>query len=203
MSFSQREIPGIVSRAEHRTTLQVNVLRSLRLGVEWNPGASELHPLLNWRIMGETERRPAWQLSVSTDRIGTPDGTAYSTVVTKNLLPHSSRSLSPYVGLAYGTHEGKLRTVGGVSFGISPKRWSGLLIYDGIFVHPTVMFSHGPHAFTLLYVKAPTSPEDAGRRADRRWGIAYSVVFGGKKAGSEAARDREHGHEADHEHDQR
>ena len=48
----------------------------LQAGVEYNPLADDVGPLLNLRAVEETERRPALILGTSSDRIGTEGGQA-------------------------------------------------------------------------------------------------------------------------------
>lgn len=177
------------------------MLPSLRLGVEWNPGADEIAPLMNWRAVSETVRRPALMFSTSTDRIGTPDGQSYTATLSKNLVPHGPRPIAPYVGVAWSEHEERLKVLGGILFGINEK-WSSLLIWDSENLHPTLTYSTGAHAFTFLVTTGVRAERNAlGEKVPGdgvALGLAWSVVFGGRRAHSP---DDGHGHGADDGHD--
>jgi hypothetical protein len=141
------------------------VIPRLSLGIEYNPKADEVGPLLNAVFLSETETRPAVLFGVSSDRIGTPDGTAYFATVSKNLEPQLDIPISPYLGVAYGTYEDELRAIGGahIRFGAG---LASTLIYDGKAFHPTLEYRFlERHVLTLLWVDT------------RNLGIAYSIAF--------------------------
>jgi hypothetical protein len=140
------------------------VIPRLSLGIEYNPHADEVGPLVNVVALRETRTRPALMFGTSSDRIGTPDGQAYFGTLSKNLKEPTGLSLAPYVGLSYGTFEDKLRIIGGLWAGFG-KGFSTTLIWDGVNLHPTVDYSKGRHTLSLLWV----SLEDPG--------IAYSIAF--------------------------
>lgn len=68
------------------------------------------------------------------------------------------------LGAAYGTHEDKLRPIGGLNYGFT-EQVSALIIFDGVNVHPTVTWTGGRHAITVLVVEA------------KHLGLSYSVSF--------------------------
>lgn len=60
----------------------------LQVGLEYNPAAAEVHPIGTLFLSTETEVRPAVFLGLSTDRIGSPEGTStYYATVAKYLPP--------------------------------------------------------------------------------------------------------------------
>lgn len=71
-----------VERARWRSTLNYRILRTLQLGVEFNPGEEEVGPLVSWFLLTERHGVPAVFLGTSSDRIGSPAGeqSYYATV---------------------------------------------------------------------------------------------------------------------------
>ncbi len=146
-------------------TFTYRVIPRLSLGVEYNPKAGEIGPLLNFVAVNETKFRPAVLFGISSDRIGTPDGTAYFVTVSKNLEQQLRWPVSPYIGVAYGTYEDELDAIGGVHVGL----WAGFsstVLYDGTELHPTLAYRYlDRHVVTLLWV------------ATENLGLSYSVAF--------------------------
>lgn len=159
-----RAVDGQIDRAAFRSTLTYRVLDPLTLGIEYNPLASKVSPLANWRAVSETRHRPALMLGTSSDRIGTPHGQSYYLTVSKNLRPWTRLPIAPYVGASYGTYDDRLRPIAGANVAFSPAV-GALVIFDGVHVHPTVNWSHGRHVFSLLLVEG------------RNLGVGYSVSF--------------------------
>jgi hypothetical protein len=103
-------------------------------------------------------------LGTSSDRIGTPSGQSFYVTVSKNLKPQIKLPLAPYIGLAYGTHEDRLRIIGGLNIGFA-ERVSALIIFDGVHVHPLLSLSKSRHTFSFILVRG------------RDPGISYSISF--------------------------
>jgi len=137
---------------------------NLQAGVEYNPRAEDVRPLLNWRLLAEQGRRPAVILGTSSDRIGTPSGQAFYLTVSKDLKEWAGLPIAPYAGVAYGSYEHRTRAIGGLNVSF-PARLSALVLYDGVHVHPTLSFGHRQHIFSLLLVRA------------RDLGVSYSLRF--------------------------
>lgn len=136
------------------------------LGIEWNPEADSTSPLANVLAVSEGKHRPALMFGTSSDRIGTPEGQAYYATLSKDLSTVNGWPVSPYVGVAYGTYEDKLRAIGGVYLRIPKTGLASTLIYDGVNFHPTLEYRLGErHVFTLLWVDT------------QELGMAYSVAF--------------------------
>jgi hypothetical protein len=66
--------------------------------------------------------------------------------------------------VAYGTFEDRLRPVGGLNVFLNEK-FSLLVTYNGVNVHPLLTFSHNRHALSLVMVKG------------RDPGMSYSIAF--------------------------
>jgi hypothetical protein len=159
-----RLIANQIDRAKLRTTLTYRLHPTLSVGVEYNPLAGKVSPLANWLALSETKRRPALILGTSSDRIGTPSGQSFYATVSKNLHEAIRLPIAPYVGVAYGTYEERVRAIGGLNVYFTP-RWSGVAIFDGVHVHPTLNFSHGRHVASLILVRG------------RDPGVSYSISF--------------------------
>jgi hypothetical protein len=103
-------------------------------------------------------------LGTSSDRIGTPEGQSFYATVSKDLSPQIDLPVAPYVGVAYGTYEDKARVIAGANVAFT-RRLSSLLIFDGVYFHPTLSYFHGRHGISLLLVQG------------RDPGVSYSVRF--------------------------
>ena len=81
-----RVIEGIpVDRARIRFTVAYSVTERFTLGLEANPKDDDYGPIANYRLLDETEFRPAIVLGTSSDRIGTPSGRSYYAMAAKDL----------------------------------------------------------------------------------------------------------------------
>jgi hypothetical protein len=140
------------------------VLPTFSLGVEYNPLADDVRPLVNWIALKEKEKRPALMFGTSSDRIGTPRGQAYFATLSKNLKDLTGVPIAPYAGVSYGTFDDRLRAIGGLWAGFG-KGFSTTVIWDGEDLHPTVSYQAGQHVFTLLWVDLENV------------GLAYSLAF--------------------------
>jgi hypothetical protein len=159
-----RLLTNQIPRAAVRTTLTYRFHPRLQLGVEYNPRAGEFAPLANLLVMTETKRRPALMLGTSTDRIGTPSGQSFFATFSKNLRRETGLPIAPYVGATFGTYDHRVRPIGGLSISLN-KNFSILATYNGVNVHPLLIFSHERHAISLIMVKG------------RDPGMSYSVTF--------------------------
>ena len=57
----------------------------VHVGLEFNPKVGEVHPLLTIIPVTETQNRPAVIFGISSDRIGTPEGTSFYLTASKDL----------------------------------------------------------------------------------------------------------------------
>lgn len=138
-------IPGQIPRAQWRNTLMYRVDSDLQLGIEYNPLANDVGPLLNWRVMREEPGRPAIILGTSSDRIGTPFGRAYYVTVSKEIFS----GVGVYVGASYSEFEQRVLIPAGASFQFDDN-WSSLMVYDGVNFHPMVTYSWDRYSVTFL-----------------------------------------------------
>ncbi len=163
-----RALPGVVPRAQLRTTLTYRFHPRLTAGVEINPRADRAggraSPLLNVVAITETENRPALILGTSSDRIGTPDGQSFYATLSKNLKKVTGLPIAPYAGAAYSTHEHRWLPLGGLNAQFT-RNFSASVIFDGVRVHPLLNYTRGRHAFSFLLVFA------------NKPGVSYSVTF--------------------------
>jgi hypothetical protein len=163
-TFGIRLLSRQIPRAAVRTTLTYRFTSRLQLGIEYNPRAHEVAPLANFLVLTETRRRPALMLGTSTDRIGTPSGQSFFATVSKNLRRETGLPIAPYLGAAFGTYDHRLRPIGGLSILLS-RKFSILATYNGVNVHPVLIFTHERHALSLIMVKG------------RDPGMSYSITF--------------------------
>lgn len=140
-----------IPRATQRVTLTMRVHPRVQLGAEWNPEVDEVEPLLNAHVVTETRVRPALLVGTSSDRIGTPSGTAYYATLSKDLSPWLHWPVAPYAGISYGTYDDEARVVGGLSASLG-EWFSAMLIWDGVELHPTATAEFGRFAVTALWV---------------------------------------------------
>lgn len=142
-------ISSQIDRARWRNTLTFKFLPTFSAGIEYNPLAEKASPLANWVAVRETENRAALIIGTSSDRIGTPSGQSFYATASKDLQAQTNLPLAPYVGLAYGTYEERLRAIGGVNIRF-PLNFSALIIYDGVKVHPTASWAYRNFVFSFL-----------------------------------------------------
>jgi hypothetical protein len=153
-----------IPRASVRATLNYRIHPRLSLGVEYNPRAGDVTPLVNLIAVTETEKRPAVILTASSDRIGTPYGYSYSATLSKDLSRSLRLPVAPYFGVSHGTYEDKLRPIGGLNINFT--RWAtSTVMFDGRKVHPMLNFYRGRHGFTFLLAQGKNP------------GMTYSVSF--------------------------
>lgn len=148
-----RVIPGQIDRAKVRTTLMYRPHPQISLGVEYNPYAKEVRPLLTLIPIKETENRPAVIFGISSDRIGTPDGTSYYLTASKDLTNWTGLPIAPYGGIVYGTYEKKWRPIGGMNIRLHDKL-STLIMFDGVKVHPLLTYNfNDTHGLTFMLAR--------------------------------------------------
>ena len=159
-----RVIANQIDRAKWRHTLTYRFHPRLTAGIEYNPLAGKVSPVANFVAMTETHRRPALILGTSSDRIGTPSGQSYYATFSKSLKHQTGLPIAPYVGVAYGTFEDRLRPIGGLNISVKG-RWSSIILFDGVRVHPLVNYTRGRHVFSFLMERG------------RNPGASYSISF--------------------------
>lgn len=160
--LSLRYVDTALPRPRWRTTANFRVIPTLQLGVEYNPVAGEVGPLVTWFLLTETERRPALFLGTSSDRIGSPEGKQAYYVTAAKYLPLIRTS--PYVSLNYSEWDRGLN----VPFGVNVELGNGLSLqpmYDGHRTHLLGTFATERYSATLIWAWL------------ERAGVAVSVGF--------------------------
>lgn len=163
-TYGVRVVSNVIDRAKWRNTLTYRFHPRLTAGVEYNPLAGKVSPLANFVALTETHARPALILGTSSDRIGTPSGQSFYATLSKNLKHSTGLPIAPYVGVAYGTFEDRLRVIGGLNISLA-ERWSSTILFDGVRVHPTANYTRGRHQFGVIFERG------------RNPGASYSVSF--------------------------
>src|SRR3712207_9290304 len=87
-----------------------------------------------------------------------------SATFSKNLKRETGLPVAPYAGLAYGTHESRLRPVGGLNLDFG-KGFTSTVVFDGVRVHPLLNYTRSRHVFSLIMERG------------RNPGASYSVTF--------------------------
>jgi hypothetical protein len=151
MTFTVRVIPGILERARWRNNLAWAWKNNFTIGLEYNPLAQDVHPTANWRLLDETKTRPALMIGTSSDRIGTPHGTATYLTVAKSLKPQTGLPVAPYAGVSYSSYDDRFYFIGGASIQLSSKV-NLMAMYDGVSTHGALSYTTGRHTFSLLAV---------------------------------------------------
>lgn len=161
-SASLRWVDTELDRPRWRSTLSYRVHPRLQLGVELNPEADEIGPLVTWFLMTEGVRRPALFLGTSSDRIGSPAGTqSYFLTAAKR---HPTWPVSAYVSLNYSEWDDALNVPFGVEVELG-ERFSIRPMYDGDRTHLMLNVSGRRFAASLIWVWL------------ERVGIAFSTRF--------------------------
>lgn len=137
----------MIDRATHRTVLMHRLGRNFKAGVEWNAKADEIGFVANWRVLNETQARPAIIFGTSSDRIGTPSGQSYYVTVSKGF-----GRIAPYAGASYSGYEERVLVPFGVNVALA-KDFSAMLINDGVHTHLSATYAHRNAAVTLLFVE--------------------------------------------------
>jgi hypothetical protein len=159
-TYSVRLLANQIDRATWRNTLMYRINDDFQLGVEYNPLAGDLGPLANWRAVRETKTGPAVIVGTSSDRIGTPHGRSYYVTVSKEV----AHRLSLYCGASYSEFQKRILVPAGVTYRVDD-RWSVLVSFDGVAIHPMATYAWDRYSVTLLMVRA------------RDPGINFSVGF--------------------------
>lgn len=159
-----RVLSNQIDRATWRNTLFYRLSKDLQVGVEYNPLASDVRPMANWRWVRETRNRPSVIFGTSSDRIGTPEGQAYYVTFAKDLKPQTGLPVSPYIGLLYSEFDERFRFPMGASIRLG-KGFSLNPAFDGHAFHLLGSYSWDRYTVTGILVRG------------RDPGIAFTVGF--------------------------
>ena len=163
-TYGVRVISNQIDRAKWRNTLTYRLHPRLTAGVEYNPLAQKASPIANFVAITETHQRPALILGTSSDRIGTPSGQSFYATFSKSLKHSMGLPVAPYLGVAYGTHEGRARIIGGLNI-TADENWSSTILFDGVRVHPLLNYTRGRHQLGVIFERG------------RNPGLSYSISF--------------------------
>ncbi|HMV50537.1 MAG TPA: hypothetical protein PLD20_31550 [Blastocatellia bacterium] len=166
-TYGLRVIPGVVPRAQIRNTLTYRFHPRFTAGIEVNPrakGSAKVNPIANLLLLTETGKRPALIVGTSSDRIGTPDGQSFYATLSKNLKEATGLPIAPYAGVAYSMHDERFLPVAGLNVYFT-ERFSSLVIFDGVRVHPLLNYARGRHIFSFVLANS------------RHPGVSYSISF--------------------------
>ncbi|MDZ7268584.1 MAG: hypothetical protein ONB48_12675 [candidate division KSB1 bacterium] len=144
-----RYIDTELARPRWRFTGNCRVGRNLQIGIEVNPAAQELAPLLTWYWLTETHRRPALFVGTSSDRIGSPAGRQSYYLTAAKHLPRTPLAL--YASVTYSEWDRALTFPAGGSV-MLPFHFTLRPMYDGR--RPHLLLAHEHHRFhvAVLYV---------------------------------------------------
>ena len=161
-SASLRWVDVDLERPRWRSTLSYRVLEKLQLGVEMNPAADEIGPLVTWFLLTEGAGRPALFVGTSSDRIGSPEGEqSYFLTAAKR---HPRWPVSAYVSLNYSQWDDGFNVPFGAEIEIG-ERFSLRPMYDGQRTHLMFNYLGRRYGASLLWVWL------------ERFGVAFSTTF--------------------------
>jgi hypothetical protein len=163
-TYGVRVIANQIDRAKWRNTLTYRFHPRMTAGIEYNPLAKKVSPIANVVAITETHTRPALILGTSSDRIGTPSGQSFYATFSKSLKHQTGLPVAPYIGVAYGTYEDRVRIIGGLNITLSD-RWSSTILFDGVRIHPLLNYTYGRHQFGMILERG------------RNPGASYSISF--------------------------
>lgn len=144
-----RYVDTEVDRARWRTVLTHRLNSRVQLGVEWNASEREFNPVGSWVASVETDKTPLVLFGLSSDRIGSPEGTmAYFTTIAKTI---PGTDVAPYVGLSYSEWKRGLL----VPFGLNARltnEWSAMYLNDGRRSHAMATWSAAEWSVSALWI---------------------------------------------------
>jgi hypothetical protein len=147
-TFSGRFVDTELERPRWRSTLSYSVNPRLQVGIEYNPDAGELGPLLTWFLLTEADCRPALFLGTSSDRIGSPEGTqSYYLTAAKH---HPAWPVSAYASLSYSEWDGGLNFPFGAHVELG-RGFSLQPMYDGQRSHLLLNYSRERYGVSLIW----------------------------------------------------
>lgn len=137
-------------RPRWRFTASHRITPRLQVGIEANPGASEIGPIGNWVALTETAKQPMVSFGTSSDRIFSPEGNqSYYMTVAKS-IPGSS--VAPYVSLYYSEWEDRFIFPFGANIALS-EEWDFLPMHDGRNTHLLLTYKLPGANVTVMLVK--------------------------------------------------
>lgn len=148
-NVSLRFVDTELERPRWRSTLNYRVHPKLQLGLELNPEADEVGPLLTWFLLTESEKRPALFFGTSSDRIGSPAGEqSYFLTAAKR---HPGLPVSAYVSLNYSEWDDGFNFPFGVEVELG-EHFSVRPMYDGQRTHLMLNYQRQRYGASLIWV---------------------------------------------------
>ena len=138
-----------LTRPQWRLTANYSLHRQLQVGVEVNPRAAEIGPLVTLFLLTETEARPALFFGTSSDRIGSPAGEQSYFATVSKYVPLLRTSF--YGSLNYSQWDGKFNIPVGLGLELG-KGFSFRPMYDGDRGHLMLNYFATQYGISLLYV---------------------------------------------------
>lgn len=138
------------------------MLPALQVGIEYNPAAGEVGPIVTWFLLTEQHARPAVFLGTSSDRIGSPEG-EQSYYLTAAKSTHYA-PVSVYASLNYSEWDDAFN----LPFGAHLDLGRGITVqpmYDGNRTHMLGTWAADRFSVTLIWAWL------------ERFGVAASVGF--------------------------
>ena len=147
-TFSGRFVDTNLDRPRWRFTANYRLHQRLQIGAEFNLKAEEVGPLLTLFLLTETEKRPAFFLGTSSDRIGSPRGEqAYYGTFSK-YLPFLHTSF--YGSINYSEWDEAVNFPFGVAIEFG-KGFSFRPMYDGARSHLLLNYFASNYGVSLIY----------------------------------------------------
>lgn len=147
--ISARYVDTDLERPRWRLTLNYRLHQRAQVGVEYNPAADEVGPLLNLFLLTETDNQPALFLGTSSDRIGSPPGTQSYYLTIAKLLPRVP--ISVYASLNYSEWDEEMNFPFGANLELG-KGFSMRPMYDGQRSHLLLNYFTHQYGISLMYV---------------------------------------------------
>jgi hypothetical protein len=147
--FSARYVDTDVERARWRFTANYRVFKRLQLGVEFNATIGEFSPLATLFVLTETDRRPAFFLGTSSDRIGSPEGKQSYYATASKQIP--GLRTSAYFSLNYSEWDEGIN----VPFGAAQElggSFAARYMYDGQRSHALLDYYRDVVGVSLMWV---------------------------------------------------
>jgi len=122
----------------------------LQIGLEYDEEEGAIYPLVNWRFLDATDKRPALALGISSAWPSTEvDGSALFVTAAQNLWAGFSGSVS----VSYGIDEERFRVPASLFYSFN-EDMTGTLLYDGENLHPILTLNRSSLSYSLILLNA-------------------------------------------------
>lgn len=139
--LAARWIPEKSDAGQWYTAIQYGVLDNVWIGADFRPRVDELNWIATWRILDETDDRPAVILGTMVDDFDDVQSRHYYVTLSKNVGsievgPLGVVHLSPFGGATYIEELEELDFAGGLHLASGPN--SAMIQYTGVETHLTL-----------------------------------------------------------------